>query len=543
LAEFGARNLPFCIRATTAIRMPAQDRSNDRQETRMPALSAIDLAMFLLETPARPFNIGPLVLLRPPEGFKGNFADKLYAKLLKRPPGPPFNYRFRKSLARMPSVEPMTDPDIREHVHRLTLDDASMDELLKEVCALHETQLDRSGLLWQFHVIDGLADGRVAVYGKAHHGIIDGRTFVKAVTAWLSDDPKDKEVRALWDGVPRSGTAARERSDMVQQIMSASSQLTGALTSAAGLYGMLAQQGLRSLSFGKELALPFLKVSSAFDGALSSKRSYAYCTLPLPEMKRLGKAHGATVNDLLLTALDMAMRQYLRKRGGFHKEPLVADMPVALADAKGGNQIAVLQFPLGRPGASVTERLAAIRAETGQLKETLKSISSDTVMLYTTIVHAVPLLMEMVAAKAAPRLSNLMVSNPFGLTGQPYLMGAAVELVLPVSVVAAGHKLNVTAVTLGERLQLGFLAMPEAVPHIEELARFTEQAFEELRAVLGASGPVAEPPPAPAPAPQKKSARASAKASPRAPRKTTGKAPAARKRATPAKRSTRPASA
>ena len=72
-------------------------------------------------------------------------------------------------------------------------------------------------------------------------------------------------------------------------------------------------------------------------------------------------------------------------------------------------------------------------------------------------------------------------------------MGAAVELALPVSVVAAGHKLNVTAVTLGERLQLGFLAMPEAVPHIEELARNTEQAYAELRAALSGGTPIAAP--------------------------------------------------
>ena len=73
----------------------------------MPALSAIDLAMFMLESPARPFNIGPLVLLRPPANFKGNFADKLHAKLLKRPPGAPFNYRLKMSLTSVPSVEPM----------------------------------------------------------------------------------------------------------------------------------------------------------------------------------------------------------------------------------------------------------------------------------------------------------------------------------------------------------------------------------------------------------------------------------------------------
>jgi hypothetical protein len=68
-------------------------------------------------------------------------------------------------------------------------------------------------------------------------------------------------------------------------------------------------------------------------------------------------------------------------------------------------------------------------------------------MLYTTLVHALPLLVERVAENAAPRLSNLLISNPFGFAGEAYLMGAKVELALPISVVAAGHKLNVTAVT------------------------------------------------------------------------------------------------
>jgi phosphate ABC transporter phosphate-binding protein len=222
----------------------------------MPALSAIDLAMFMLETRERPFNIGPLVLLHPPAGFKGSFADKLHARLLKRPPGPPFNYRLVLSLTHAPSVEPMANPDIRGHVHRLTLQDASMAQLLEKVCELHEAQLDRSGLLWHFYVIDGLADGSVALYGKVHHGIIDGRTFVKAVTQWMSEDPKDNEVRAV-----------------------------SLVRSAAGVYGLLAEQGLRSAGLGKGLPLPFLNVPGAFDGKLSARRSYAYCTLPLAELK------------------------------------------------------------------------------------------------------------------------------------------------------------------------------------------------------------------------------------------------------------------
>lgn len=452
----------------------------------MPTLSAMDLAMFMLESPERPFNIGPLVLLRPPATAKpGAFADKLRAQLLKRRPGPPFNYRLKMSLLEAPAVEPMAEPELKRHVHRLTLDGASMPQLLDKICELHEPLLDRSGLLWQFWIIDGLADGRVALYGKVHHGIIDGRTFVKAVTQWLSPDAKDREVRAMWDGVERSGAAERQRAGLVQQLMKGGAMATGLLRTGAGMAGLVAEQGLRSAGLGKGLPLPFLKVPGVFEGKLSAKRSFAFCTLPLAEMKALGKAHGATVNDLLLTVLDIAMHRYLAERGRKITEALVADMPVALsAGAKGGNQIAVLQFPLGAGNASVLQRLDKIRAETAQLKASLGKRGSDTVMLYTTLVHALPILVERFAAQAAPMHSNLLVSNPFGVDGQRWLMGAAVELVLPVSVVAAGHKLNVTAVSLGDRLQLGFLAMPDAVPQLERLAQLTEAAFAELRAAL-----------------------------------------------------------
>ena len=50
----------------------------------------------------------------------------------------------------------------------------------------------------------------------------------------------------------------------------------------------------------------------------------------------------------------------------------------------------------------MSERLSAIRAETGRLKDALGKRGSDTVMLYTTLVHALPLLVERVAENAAP---------------------------------------------------------------------------------------------------------------------------------------------
>ena len=41
--------------------------------------------------------------------------------------------------------------------------------------------------------------------------------------------------------------------------------------------------------------------------------------------------------------------------------------------------------------------------------------------------------------------------------------------------------LNITAVTLAEKLQIGFLAMPKAVPHVDKLAAYTVDAFKQLK--------------------------------------------------------------
>lgn len=130
----------------------------------MPALSVIDLAMFLLETPERPYNIGPLAIIAPPANFRGNFADKLLERMLKRPVGAPFNYRLGRSAAGIPKLDIDDQADARKHVQRLTLDaPASMDELCATVSKLHEVRIDRSGLLWELYVIDGLEGGKVAL--------------------------------------------------------------------------------------------------------------------------------------------------------------------------------------------------------------------------------------------------------------------------------------------------------------------------------------------------------------------------------------------
>ena len=79
----------------------------------MPALSVLDLAMFVLESRERHFNVGPLIVIDPPEKQRAKFADRLLARMMKRPVGPPFNYKLRIPLLGVPSLEVDADSTCR----------------------------------------------------------------------------------------------------------------------------------------------------------------------------------------------------------------------------------------------------------------------------------------------------------------------------------------------------------------------------------------------------------------------------------------------
>jgi diacylglycerol O-acyltransferase / wax synthase len=198
------------------------------------------------------------------------------------------------------------------------------------------------------------------------------------------------------------------------------------------------------------------------------------------------------VNDVLLTVLDMAMHHYLKARGEVPDKPLVADMPVALSKAGStGNQITILQLPLGGPAHRPADRLAAIVRETQAVKEQVHALSGESLMTYSILVHAAASAIESLHLGQLPMLANAVISNPYGLTERMYFMGAAVELALPVSVVAHHQTLNITATTYIDELHVTCIAVREALPDIQKLTDGVVAALAELEADL--AGPRVRP--------------------------------------------------
>ena len=57
---------------------------------------------------------------------------------------------------------------------------------------LHSTRLAWERPLWEAHVIEGLRDGRVAMYTKTHHALVDGISAMRLLASVLSTDPDER---------------------------------------------------------------------------------------------------------------------------------------------------------------------------------------------------------------------------------------------------------------------------------------------------------------------------------------------------------------
>ena len=91
------------------------------------------------------------------------------------------------------------DIDIDYHVRRSALPTPGrVRELLELTSRLHTSLLDRHRPLWEAHVVEGLSDGRFAVYTKIHHALIDGVSALKLMQRPCRPTPMTPEIRAMW---------------------------------------------------------------------------------------------------------------------------------------------------------------------------------------------------------------------------------------------------------------------------------------------------------------------------------------------------------
>lgn len=159
----------------------------------MQRLSGLDATFLYLETPTQLLHVCGLVLLDPTTIPGGYDYRKLLRELDSRMATmPTFRRKLKDSRLNLdyPVWVDDHDFDIERHCHRTAVPAPGTHAELAELAGHIASQpLDRSRPLWEMWVIEGLADGQIAVMSKIHHSAADGVTGANILAQLCSLEP------------------------------------------------------------------------------------------------------------------------------------------------------------------------------------------------------------------------------------------------------------------------------------------------------------------------------------------------------------------
>jgi diacylglycerol O-acyltransferase / wax synthase len=491
----------------------------------MKHLSVVDGAFLHLETPEMPMHVGSVHTLEPPAGYAGGWFEAVKAHVASRMHLAPV---FTRKLAPMPFdlANPVwiddDDIDLDYHMRYVVLPrPGTVEQLHALVARLHSSLLDRSRPLWEFYVIEGLADGKLAFYGKVHHAAIDGQAGVTLGNTVFDLGPVPRKVKPPR---PRRGhryqlgvaeLLAAGAQNQIQQVL----HIGRLLPAMARAVAAMAREAWATRNEVRSGAGPRLKLApvTPFNVSITNQRAFAGISMPLSEVKAIGKALGASVNDVVLWLCSTALRSYLKEGHELPAATLVAAVPISLraeGDTTMNNQVAGTLIDLGTQHADGTARLQTIMAGTAAMKQQMGNLR-DVIPTDFPSLGSPWLLSGLVALYGRSRLAdrlrftNVTISNVPGAQVPVYLAGAKMLDYYPVSIVVHGVALNVTVQSYMGQLCFGLIACRRAVPDIHELAAHFESAFDALQRLAPASEAAPEAA-APIPVPRKRPRKAAA---------------------------------
>ncbi len=286
--------------------------------------------------------------------------------------------------------------DINHHIHARSTEGNT---LQTAIGAIVSQPLDKTIPLWQIDLLDNRA-----VVVRVHHSIADGIALIFVLLSILDGD----------------------------SLRIPSGKKEGVWAQIKGIFGRIS-------TFAKlpSTARQLLRQPPDHPSILRGKLGRAKCVtwmepIPLAAVKALGKQHGATINDMLLTMLAGALRRYLAERG----EPvdtfeIHAVVPVGMRPLKKsadlGNVIGAVNLGLPIHIADPLERLQLLKSRMDKLKRSPEAWISYRASKF---IGLMPRKRAAAFITNARKKNSLLVSNVPGPRAELSLLGKPIKQIL-----------------------------------------------------------------------------------------------------------------
>jgi len=445
-------------------------------------------------------HVGGLQLFEKPEGAGDDYVREMFEQMRDVEAIAPLFLKHPKRTVRTAGQLVWEDDDqfdIEHHVRHSALPRPGRIRELLELCGrLHSTRLAWERPLWEAHVIEGLQDGRVAMYTKSHHALVDGISAMRLIQSVLSTDRDERGMPAPW-GMRARKKRSREKSPAVQRDLSevpvqAFHTALGVAAEAAGLPMALARTLNRSVR-NETSALSLYAPRTMFNQSITGARRFAAQDWPVERLRAIGKATDTTLNDVVLAMCSGAVRTYLSELDALPEAPLVAMVPVGLnakqshvASAEGGNAVGAVMCKLGTDLADPADRLAAIHRSMKDGKDALSSMTPVQIMAMSALGQAPAILPPLLRMQGIVRPPyNLIISNVPGPRTTHYWNGAKLVGQYPLSIPINGMALNITCTSYDGKMGFGLTGCRRTVPHLQRLLAHLDTEVTALEEAAG----------------------------------------------------------
>ncbi len=449
-------------------------------------MSPTDSVFLLTESREHPMHVGGLQLFEPPEGAGPEFVREAAAALAaNREFQPTFRKRPAWVVGGLANVawayDDADDVDIDYHLRRSALaSPGRVRELLELTSRLHSSLLDRHRPLWEAYFVEGLNDGRFALYSKFHHSLIDGVSALKLMQRMLSTDADDPELRAIWS-LPRRHRDSADRSRW---------QTLRQLAGSVAAFGPSTWSLARAALVEQQLTLPFGAPRTMLNVPIGGARRVAAQSWSLDRIKSIKQAAGVTVNDVVLAMCSGALRYYLFEQHALPDTPLVAMVPVSLrtkeeADS-GGNMVGSILCNLATDVEDPATRLETISESMRGNKKVFSELPRLQAFALSVFLIA-PLGLSALPGfvSSAPPPFNIVISNVPGPTEPMYWGGARLDGNYPLSIALDGQALNITMTNNAGNIDFGLVGCRRSVPHLQRLLGHLESSLKDLERATG----------------------------------------------------------
>jgi diacylglycerol O-acyltransferase / wax synthase len=460
-------------------------------------LRGVDSYVWYNQTPTNHMHTLKVAILDPAgasvpysaERFTGDLNDRLHRI-------PSFRWLLLETPLGLHHPVWVDDPefDIARHVFRTTAKapggPRERDEIIGAIASM---PLPADRPLWQVHLVEGLADGRVAAVVKVHHAMADGNAAANQLLAITDDSERAAPPTEPWHPAP-----VPSRSTLIWQALRAHPPQARRMAN-------LVRETRRGRRAAKEYwdghggspTRPFSGPRTFLNGTIDRRRGFATTAIPLSAVNEL-RGSDYSVNDLVLAIATGALRRILLGHKDLPGEALVAYVPSATSrfpDRIYGNSVGPLFTELPVHIDDPGERLPLIRDSMRSARRANALLGPH--LFDDWLEYVPPKLFTWMAgtysrsklvARRRPRM-NVLVSNVRGPASPLSLFGLPICDFYSVGPLDIGMALNITVWSYAGNLNFTLLTCPALLPDAEAVTAAIHDAFDELKSSLGPDNP------------------------------------------------------